>query len=107
MKLPLLHDCAIDGQWVRHRMEIDCAEVKLNSGAIRFEGTRCDGTPIHTIGHCAGAAITTDPCTTYDERLMIQGKHMWRSLNYGPWEPLIDFPDQDRLYESDLFGEPA
>ena len=46
MRLQLLHDCRLSGHTVRHRTPIDYREVKLNSGHLRLEGTRCDGTPI-------------------------------------------------------------
>ena len=40
---------------------------------------------------------------------MVEGERAWRSVNFGPWEALVDFPDQPTAnpsgYDGDLFGE--
>lgn len=99
--LPLLHDCRHEGEWLRHRTVIACVEHRLNSGGVRMEGVRCDGTPIHAIGRRTAHGLELDPCTAYDERLRVDGDRAWRSVGGGPWEPLVDLegtaPDQDVL----------
>lgn len=113
MRLHLLHDCTINGAVVRHREAIDYREIKLNDGNYRLSGTRCDGHWIEAIGQWRGrvliASNTNAPPSDPDryERNMWEAGREWISRNHGPWEPLIEFPDQPEAvgsYESDLFG---
>ena len=62
MILTPLHDCDVDAMFgtrtVRHRASFDFTEVKLNSGHLRLEGVRCDGTPIALYGNRKGPTRT-------------------------------------------------
>lgn len=105
MILHLLHDCTLAGRIVRHREGIDFTEVKLNSGHLRLEGTRCDGSAIEAYGNRGGSRRSGRSLVAYSEnadsndpdryeRVMWEAGQEWISRDYGPWEPLIDLPEQ-------------
>jgi len=100
MILHLLHDCTLAGKTVRHREGIDYAEVNLNSGHLRLEGTRCDGSRIEAYGNRNGRSLVAwnENADAHDsdryERTMWEAGQEWISRDYGPWEPLIDLPEQ-------------
>lgn len=109
MILHLLHDCGT----TRHRAPIEYREVKLNSGHLRLEGTRCDGTAIEVYAN----RLNTHEVVVYNanadvhdpdrhERTMLDENtgQEWVSRHYGPWEPLAEVeprpePEQDALFE--------
>ena len=115
MKLSLIHDCRIYGQTVRHREPIELTEVKLNSGHLRLEGTRCDGTAIEAYANRQPNCIVAynENADAHDpdryERTMYEfsSGREWISKKYGPWEELIDLPDQPGPDQPDLFGGAA
>ena len=99
MILHLLHDCGS----TRHRAPIEFREVKLNSGHLRLEGVRCDGTAIEAYANPVNAnelvaynanADAHDP--DRHERTMLDRRtgEEWISRSYGPWQPLVEFADQ-------------
>ena len=102
MILHILHECTIDGETVRHRAPIDYSEVRLNSGAVRLEGRRCDGSRIEVHGRWTSRALVTsasgipigDP-DGYERTMYEAGTGAeYISRCHGPWEILIEFPDQ-------------
>ena len=115
MMLSVIHDCQIAGKTVRHREAIDYREVKLNTGHLRLEGTRCDGTGIEAYANrlANGDLVAyNENADTHDpdrhERTMreVSTGREWISKHYGPWELLLDeFPDQPGPEQPSLLDE--
>jgi hypothetical protein len=103
--LHLLHDCTLDGQTVRHHVAVDYREIALHGGAYRLAGTRCDGTAIEAIGQrIPGGIIASNSCATpgdpdryHRQWLEFATGTEYVSRDHGPWEPLIEFPEQPEV----------
>lgn len=101
--IPTLHDCRRDGGWVRHRAPITYRRVRLNSGDVRLDGVRCDGTPIAL--YCQrlpSGDLVADPHDTHERYLIEAGGAVWVSSQAGPWLPL---EDGCGVEQPSLFGE--
>ena len=115
MNLSLLHDCRLSGQTVRHRTPIDYREVKLNSGHLRLEGIRCDGTPIEAYANRNGNTLVAynENADSHDpdrhERTMCNTDtgEQWISRHYGPWTPISEFDEPTGPMQDALFGGAA
>ncbi len=101
--VPVLHDCRRAGEWVRHRATVTFRHVRLNSGQVRLEGVRCDGTPLHLIcTRLPTGDLVANPHDTYERYLIERSGGVWVSVKAGPWEPLGG--DGDAAEQPSLFG---